>query len=282
VNESPKPNVAPPPAGLLERMLLPFRESFLTRAYALIGLIALLIVFLVLRTHAELESTYLFPVFIGLIGLLTRWTSAPPLFVWSLSAVLVAPLFSLTPRKFKIYTPGTPLQLEDIVLVAAALAYIAANYRLIALARHLFPADFYAKEKLLGPAAWLATNPAPSGSTWRRSARHQVPDELPLFFLGIVAWTLVAHVARMKLADLENPLDMPAGIWQAVVLLWLLGMWLLLTKSAVDYWRWRHLTKTEASLFLQDELWHATRGEQRFLHRWLAWAGLKRRQKEKQ
>ena len=41
------------------------------------------------------------------------------------------------------------------------------------------------------------------------------------------------------------------------------------------------LTTEQARMLLEDELWHNTRGEQRFLLRWTAWLTLKRHQKER-
>ena len=58
------------------------------------------------------------------------------------------------------------------------------------------------------------------------------------------------------------------------------GLGLFVAVGVTRYWIWRRMTLAEATLFLQDVQWQETRGEQRRLNRWLAWARLRQGRRE--
>jgi hypothetical protein len=93
---------------------------------------------------------------------------------------------------------------------------------------------------------------------------------MPLWIaLGLMVWSVT-------LRGPANPGLKPA-VWQAALLVWLIGLTPYVAASGISYWQRRHMSVAEATMYLQDQLWAETRREQRRLNRWLAWA---RRRKE--
>jgi hypothetical protein len=246
----------------------------------LIGYTALMVLVLALARRGHLDFLGVIPVLVGLIGLVGRWGSTPPLFLLTLAWALVNPQVAFA-RQWRITTSFTRFQLADLILCAAALTYLGAFYRFLSVARQLFPADPRPRKRPWPvPAAWLASHPSPGTGTWR-PPRLLMPEEVVFFLLTVLGWTLAARLGQVALARADNPLGLSPGLWHAMLVLWCLGLCLLVARSLVGYLRLRRLTAAEACLLLEEELWHATRGEQRFLQRWLAWARLKGRRKEK-
>ena len=78
----------------------------------------------------------------------------------------------------------------------------------------------------------------------------------------------------------ETELEVADAAWQGMLVLWLVGGGVLAVAAMLRYLALRRLTAPEAALYLQDVLWRETRGEQRRLNRWLAWAWLRRRRRD--
>jgi hypothetical protein len=93
-------------------------------------------------------------------------------------------------------------------------------------------------------------------------------------------WAGLAHLAAVLLPEGTNELNWPAPLWRTLVLFWTIGLVLLVGAGLIDYLGRRALSPDESAVFLQDQLWQETRGEQRRLGRWLAWARLRQRRKE--
>jgi hypothetical protein len=258
------------------------------QTYNLICLAALLVLLLTVVQRSKLDYIAILPVLIGVIGLVTHWISVPPVFVFVLAWVLMAPRLFHGGQPHRVHgeqwvlTASFPrFQVADLILCAAAFTFLAAYYRLIALSRHIFPADPKSKQGFHGPGRWLASNPSLAGGNWRRSTSAVAPDELLYFFLSVLGWTALARVGQMALGAAKNPLGLEPSIWQALLLVWFLGSCLLIARTWIGYLRLSRLTTEQARMLLEDELWHNTRGEQRFLLRWTAWLTLKRHQKER-
>jgi len=66
-----------------------------------------------------------------------------------------------------------------------------------------------------------------------------------------------------------------------IVLAWLLILGVLAASGLLSYVGQRRLREREARLYLQDIFWQENGSEQRRLNRWLAWAKLRQRRKEK-
>jgi hypothetical protein len=256
-------------------------EETAVRTYGLICFTALMVLVLTLVQRGRLDFPGLLPVLVGLIGLVGRWGSTPPLFLLTLSFVILD-LHLTFVRQWEITASFRRFQVADLIMVAAALAFLGAFYRLLGLTRQIFPADPRPRKRPWPvPAAWLASRPAPGAGPWRRSTRLLMPEEVFFFVLTVLGWTLAARLGQLALARADNPLALSPTYWHAMLLLWFLGLCLLVARSLFGYAWLRRLTVAEACLLLEDELWHATRGEQRLVQRWLAWARLKGRRKEK-
>jgi hypothetical protein len=77
-------------------------------------------------------------------------------------------------------------------------------------------------------------------------------------------------------------LDLYVRVWRLVVLAWTLILGAITCRGLLAFLARGRRRPDEALMFLQDSFWRDTRGEQRRLFRWLAWARLraKRRRKE--
>ena len=277
---------APPPA-----------EDAAVRHYTFLCLAALLVTLLTLLLALPRAGTLwiLLPVLVGLGGLLMRWSIAPLLYLIALggvlyvAAVLRAPLRpgALPPESW----PGT-----DLLLVMAALAYVAGHYRLQGLLRAVFPRD---------PRRPVVLARRPAGSTplrrppvrvpERRSPALAAPGELTWLLVALPSWALGALIAYRLLLPrdtvgifgdvltegayewyeyqgLQSLQVMVEVVWRGRALLWVLGFGVLVVSGVVGHLAWKGATRAEAEVFLQDTVWRETRREQRLLQSWRVWA----------
>jgi len=143
--------------------------------------------------------------------------------------------------------------------------------------------------------------------------------ELTALLLTVPLWTALGFVAWTVLNEQEAPLAAPTagdweswreqrnwtvypsrseaepprrswtvrqelaweGAWRLVLVVCVGVVGLLLASTAFGYLRRLRAPVAENLLYLQDQLWRATRGEQSLLNRWLTWARL-RAQKRKE
>lgn len=68
---------------------------------------------------------------------------------------------------------------------------------------------------------------------------------------------------------------MPLRVVQLLQMAWGLALALFLAGQLFRFWRFLQMECMTARVFLQDVLWHETRGEQRRIGRWLAWFRLR-------
>lgn len=164
------------------------------------------------------------------------------------------------------------LSVPDLVLCGGVLGYTAAWYRLQALRRWVLPAEAGARG-VRRRAAGLVT----------QAELSALVIALPVAAVAAsLAWAaLTGATADEQPVDLptlwQNP-DLPAEVWQLITLTLLVGLAGLVAASAFDYVARRSLTAEQAELLLQDSLWAETRGDQRRVSRWLAWARVRRKE----
>src|SRR5205823_2396745 len=104
--------------------------------YQVLCLVSVVAIYLVDLRHGYHLAGLLVPL-VGLLGILSKLRVAPLLLLAVLAAAHVVRGFSF--RQFEM--PWRPLQLEDVALCAAVLAYVAGHYRLQGLEVHLLPLD---------------------------------------------------------------------------------------------------------------------------------------------
>jgi hypothetical protein len=161
------------------------------------------------------------------------------------------------------------------------LTYLAGQFRLQGMLDHIVPIDPRRRE---GPPRWhvglLSIRYQPDVVREKRAPSLVTREEIGMLILGSALWAGLAQVC-WNLLPLEkaNP-DLPLPVWRAIILAWIIGAGLYIVFGLLNYLSQRALTAHEAALFLQDVLWKETRGEQRRLNRWTAWARLRRRQRE--
>jgi hypothetical protein len=163
------------------------------------------------------------------------------------------------------------LPVSDFLLAISVLTYAAAHYRLQGLTRRLFP-----------PVPRRAT---PASMKQEEETACRSPDlvtgrEVMVMLAGLAACGVGAALFWDWLQGQETDLVILDTAWQGILVLWLVGGTVLAAAAGLRYLALRRMTRTEAQLYLQDVLWRETRGEQRRLNRWLAWAWLRRRRRE--
>jgi hypothetical protein len=208
----------------------------------------------------------LFPVFIGSLGLAAGWRSAPFLLLLSLGAALLTGAIHSTSFGF-----------GELILCAAALAFVSANYRLQSLVDGIFPADarLVIQKKGARPRKELR---APVQPPPRRTADWVSNREILWLLAPLPVWAGLAQGAWLWLQARESPLlGVPAQSWQIIVLVWFMGLPTVVLSAFLSYRGWTRWTVEEATLFLQDQAWLETRKEQSRIGTWLAWAHKRRR-----
>jgi hypothetical protein len=277
------------------------------RHYFFICLAALLVLQLVLLARPRptwslalrtfLPVFDLWPVVLGGLGLVLRWRMTP---------LLV--LFLLTVLLFLTSHRGDHDPVQDMLLGAAVLTFVIANYRLQALQHFVFPRD--PRHRALtgrGRKQQDRGVPAPVALPARKRPGRLVSlEELSFLLLTVLLWVGLAPFCYPIVAPGQYP---PTGYetrwWQGIVnptgqalagglellvefvwrlsgAFWLLGGGVLLASLVLNHLIFRRQSPEEAALFLQDLVWKETRREQRRVNRWLAWARLRQEKRKEQ
>jgi hypothetical protein len=157
--------------------------------------------------------------------------------------------------------------MDDALMAAGVLTYLASQYRLFSLGSAAFPPD--SRPRTGGEAGdepeqrptSLAT---PMELAWLGlTLLASIALGLLIWYLTIVDWTVVGP----KPAQLD-----PARTgWRYILLIWLLGMGTLVLIGVFHTLRNYRMSEDESRMVLQDSIWSETRGEQRRVNRWIAW-----------
>jgi hypothetical protein len=219
----------------------------------------------------------LVPVLIGLVGVLLGWSAAPGLYLVTLAGALV---YHARMYPVVVFPEQRPSPLPTVLLAAASLTYVAAQMRVLTLMRHGVPPD--PRRHLRPPGQrvrgrWFLPAP-PAG----RSAARVGAGEMAGLLAGAVVFAVVAFLllTRLTVEDSPQPNLLPAEWWQIALVLWAAGVGVAAAYAFLSYLGRANASPEESALYLQDQLWTATRGEQRRINRWLTWARLGRQQKE--
>ncbi len=258
--------MSPPPPSANDRAAWPFFNAYAILCLAALGVICLQEV---QRGHRFVAPLVLV---VGLVGVLTRMPGAPMLVLLAFAA---GHFVEQHQRQFGFFggdgfeARSQTFRPADVVLCAAVLAYVAAHYRLQAVASHVFPLDPRLRED---------TPKKPRRVIHcKRSPRLVTTDEVGWLALTLPVPALLGQLAWLALTRPWDIAGLPPRIARLVIVVWVLGVGAFVIVALVRHWRSRQMTAEEGALFLQDTLWRETRRDQRRINRWLAWSQLRKR-----
>jgi hypothetical protein len=234
---------------------------YLAICVAALGVLALLL----LRTG--LRQWSFLPIAIALCGLILRSHFVPLATLIVLASLLYTqePLRQTAGFRFRAFS------LPDWVLCGAVLAYFASYYRLLSLLTSAIAAPPRDPRDLERSAQ-------PDNFTDGGHVRTVAPLEVSWLVLSLPIWAFAAQVCLMAVSAITlylgfrrlNRAEVLTA--QGTVLAVLVCGALLASAALIQYIGLQRLSRAQAHLYLQDVLWQETRGEQKRLNQWLAWA----------
>ncbi len=262
------------------------------RDYVLLCVTALMLMLLAL-VQMRLGPWSLLPPLLGTVALLFRWRGGPVLVLAALLLLVASRAqgfdpFLLAARSVDLaldwllrgprfapalprsLPPRAPSPLAEALLALGTLAFCAGFYRLQSLHVRLFPPD-----PRRSPG-----EPNKRPGPHRRPAGQAALGEVLLLAVAAPVVTVLAEGFWLWLRKQETTLDLADSSWRGLLAVWLLGGGALAAAWLLRALAHRRLSRDEALLYLQDVVWRETRGEQRRLYRWLAWARERRRRRE--
>jgi hypothetical protein len=256
------------------------------RAYVLVCLGGLLAIFAGLMERGG-GLSILFPLIVGMLALIFRWNWAPIYLIFSVIWVIWAAARGLDLFSSVLYSFGYPTSatkdsfhwrpLADGIICLGVLLYSAGSYRLQGLVVNLFPVEPRRYPSSPGMRRGVRPKPRP-----RRTARLVSGPEIVRLLFVAAGCTGTAFLLWYWLGNLKSRLDPSPEHWRVMVLVWLFGVGLIVVASVLGYLGQRRMLPDEAALYLQDVVWRETPREQRRLMSWLAWARLRRKNREVQ
>jgi hypothetical protein len=277
------------------------RASADVRNYMLFCFGALLFMVPILL-EKEMGLWSMFPLIVGALSLMAHWR-AGPVFLLVVLAVLTVlkargldpvtclenavdfgALPAITAAPYKYHFRPVP----DFLLALCVLAFVAGHYRLQSLVYQIVEPERRPGEK---EAARLKMPPK---ANVRRAVGLMTTREIPLLGAAALAATgaaegvanyfeaLKPNLTLWSFDWLTFNLHMWPGGWRAVVFCWTFALILLAAWAVFSYVRCALASREESLMYLQDQLWLATRHEQGRVNRWFAWAHLRaQRRKER-
>jgi hypothetical protein len=245
------------------------------RDYTLLSLASLLILGLVLFLE-DLGLWALIPVLIGCLSLLRARGGGPALTLFPLLLVLAFRNWIVgVPWFYRI--PSSPL--TDALFGVVLLLYVVAHGRLLSLKALAVPGDarrgFVPRDERVR-GRWLL----PATET-KRPAGKVEPVEFVWLLASVPVFLAVAYFVWVNVLALAGP----ERYWlfpsqrRALILAWIGGIALLLGYAASNYLRRSRASREESLLYLQDQLWDATRGEQGRINQWVTKARYRRKER---
>ena len=246
------------------------------RDYTLLALAGLLVA-LVILVDEGYGGWAIVPLACGALGVLVPGTVGSPF-------VLLVLLVMLTGKSWFVGLGRDPLMedtpLSVLIFAMAVFAYVAAHARLLTIRRYAVPPD--ARRGLKAPSGRVAGRWLLPAEPTRRSASALPPGEFWALGASVPAFVLVAYLLwlRVALDQTPNALDVPPELWRLLVIIWAGVVALALVYTMTSYLGRFNAGREESLMYLQDQLWNATRGEQRRINSWRTWARLRRERKE--
>jgi hypothetical protein len=253
------------------------------RDYLIVCLAALLFLTLILQ-YEGYGWWSLLPLLVGVVGVVARWGAAPPLVLLVLMMMLL-----LRGMLTSVLLPlgDEPLAGLDLILAILTLVYLSSATRLLALLRHTVPPDVRRARRPPGSRVrgrWLLPREATS-----RSSPAIPSGEIVTLLVSVPPFALLAALLWIRLGVeppprwLElDPTLWPPTLWRLLLLVWGMGIALAGLHAFLAYLGRTQASAEQSLLYLQDQLWTQTRGEERRINRWVVWGRLRRQRKEEQ
>jgi hypothetical protein len=246
------------------------------RDYRLVCLVALIMLTLLLLEEGFGIWAGL-PMILGGVGVLARWGLGPILVLFTLTFLQGLRRWFLTiPWSWPDESPVV----LDLVVASLTLVYVIAAMRLLALQSHTIPPDPRRARKRMD--IWLAGRWLLSKEATHRSLLEPPSGEVLEVLLSTPVFVLVAWLGwiRLSVQPVPDLLNVRQEMWRIMLLVWGGGIVLAAAYAFMGYLRGTQASREEGLLYLQDQVWSATRGEQRRINRWLQWARLRKQRKE--
>jgi hypothetical protein len=232
------------------------------RHYQALGGLALAAIFLLQLQQSGTVTPVglmadLFVVFTGTLGLLYRVRLSPIPVLLALAVPRLIEQYHSN-QVFGADFRTMRFDLEDILLSAALLTYLIAQYRLHGL--------------------WFGVLPSDPRQTVAEQARREsslTAAELIGLIFPVPTFALLAEFAALLLKQHWTLLDVQPRSHQLLVVAWAILLAMFLAAHGFRYWRRQEMDAASAQLLLQDALWSETRGEQRRINRWWTWRKLR-------
>lgn len=248
------------------------RSSPAVRDHLLVAALALAVLALALFQEGY-GAWALLPVVPGLLSLLLYSTAGPVFVLGLLSFVL---LLGNRLRGFPPWHRPPPSDLTDFLLALSCLVYVAAHWRLLSLARQALPGDPRraqrpARRRLEG--RWML----PAADVTRSPGRVPATELFTLIGQGVLfaaAGYLLS--VRLRFEDAPPDVQVPDAPWRLLMVAWGLLLAVIGGHAVFTAARWYLAGPDECRMYLQDQLWDATRGEQRRIDAWVTKARLDR------
>ncbi len=247
-----------------------------TYHYVALCSLCLAVLLLVQLQHGLLLANALC-VAVGAMSLVSKMRLGPILLVGFVSGCQLSLQRGFL-RPFGMSRAQNTLELIDVLLCAAVLGYVAAHYRLQSIWHSVLPVD---PRQRTGtprrPFPWFRRQ-APMLEE-KRSAGQITPQEIAWFVLTLPVWAVAAQVARALITHRWEPVGISGRLAEGLRALWLFTVGFFVIQALLNFWKHRRNDPGVAQLYLQDQLWRETRGEQRRVQRWLAWWKLRKKEK---
>lgn len=252
------------------------------RTYVVVAAAALLVIFVAQLMSGSLVAG-LIPLFVGLTALGLRWVAMPVVCVITVAYFQALPFGVPVGRAYEIDPRFTHFRMQDLLLAAAVVVYLIAQYRVYSLAHLAVPDE--------RDPRFRKANALPD----RRDPDLIDEREIPQLLVTAAVVIVAGQIAWLALSELVldfhrlPPIRLrPAGgmrfdgAHSPATSRWLLfvitfGVTIFLARLAFWYWRIRSLNRDEAQLVLADTGWSEMRREAARQETWRSFGKYRRR-----
>ena len=244
--------------------------------YQAVCIAALVIIFLLLFRRG-FGGWGILPVLIGLLGVLTNWSWAPPVLLGTLTVMVYANLPH--PPQIPRDQHARFITISDGILCMAVLAFTAAQYRLLSLKVSIFPTDETAGKGSNGPPVENSPQALPDGP---RDEKLVGGSEFVLLLIALPVFALLAQLCWLYFPRSNRAVQfgLEAVRMQAIAIVWTLAIGFFLVSGMLAIMGDSRMSRREAMRRVHDDLWLETRREQGRIGRWINWRRRMRRPKE--